>query len=170
MKAFTFRLEQALRWRQTQVNLQKSHVAAAAARLAEIAAALEARRSDLANAAAGIVDTPTGAALGSYAGFKEKSRARIGDLEAQALVAQRALALEMNRLTEASQRSRLLENLKQSGEDRWRREFDRELAAFADEAFLCRVHPRHTSAPHGKDTIKDGTDGRVAQVDRALAF
>ena len=138
MKAFTFRLEQALRWRETQVNLQKTRVAGAAGRLAEIAAALESRRVDLANAAVRIADGPTGAALASYAGFREKSRARIGDLEAQALVAQRTVTLEMNRLIEANQRSRLLENLKQTGEDRWRREFDRELAAFADEAFLCR--------------------------------
>jgi flagellar export protein FliJ len=139
MKAFTFRLEQALRWRRTQVDLQKSRVAGAAGRLAEIAASLETRRSDLAAAAARIAEGPTGAALASYAGFKEKSRTRIGDLEAQALAAQRALTLEMSRLTEAKQRSRLLENLKQTGQARWRRDFDRELAAFADEAFLCRM-------------------------------
>jgi hypothetical protein len=139
MKAFTFPLEQALRWRETQVNLRKSRVAGAAGRLAEIAAILEGRRTELANAAARIVDAPTGAALVSYAGFREKSRARIRDLEAQALVAQRTLTLEMNGLTEARQRSRLLENLKRTDQTRWRREFDRELATFADEAFLCRI-------------------------------
>ena len=142
MKAFTFRLEQALRWRQTQVNLQKSRVAGAAGRLAEIAAILETRRSELANAATRIVDAPTGAALASYAGFKEKSRARIADLETKALAAQRTVTLEMNLLTEANRRSRLLENLKQTGQDRWRREFDREIAAFADEAFLCRLQAK----------------------------
>jgi hypothetical protein len=139
MKAFTFPLEQALRWRETQVNLRKSRVAGAAGRLAEIAAILEARRTELANAAARIVDAPTGAALVSYSAFREKSRARIRDLEAQALVAQRTLTLEMNGLTEARQGSRLLENLKQTDQIRWRREFDRELATFADEAFLCRI-------------------------------
>jgi hypothetical protein len=138
MKAFAFRLEQALRWRETQASLRKTRVAGAAGRLALIAASLEARRVELANAAVGIADGPTGAALASYAGFREKSRATIGDLEAQALAAQRTLDLEMNRLMEANQKSRLLENLKRSGLDRWRREFDRELAAFADEAFLCR--------------------------------
>jgi hypothetical protein len=139
VKNFSFRLEQALRWRQTQVSLQKSRVAGAAGVVAEIAATLEVRRAELANAAARIAEGPTGAALVSYAGFKEKSRARIGELEAQALAAQRTLTVEMNRLTEAGQRSHLLENLKQAGETRWRREFDRELADFADEAFLCRL-------------------------------
>jgi flagellar export protein FliJ len=142
MKAFTFRLEQALRWRETQVGLQKLRVAAAAGRLAEIVATLEARRAEVTNAATRIVDGPTGAALASYAGFKQKSRARIGDLEAQALVAQRTLTLEMNRLLEADKRSRLLENLKRTDQDRWRREFDRELAVFSDEAFLSRIQSK----------------------------
>jgi flagellar export protein FliJ len=142
VKAFSFRLDQALRWRETQVNLQKSRVAVATGRLAEIAAALEARRAELASAAVRIVEEPTGAALASYAGFNQKSRARIGDLETQAIVAQRTVTLEMNRLIEANQRARLLENLKQTAQDRWRREFDRELAAFADEAFLCRIQAK----------------------------
>jgi len=142
MKAFTYRLEQVLRWRETQVNLRKSAVAVAAGRLAEIEAILEARKSELSNAAAGIVGGQTGSVLGSYAGFKEKSLARIRDSEAQALVAQRTLTLEMNRLIEAGQKLRLLENLKRTGEVRWRKEFDRELAAFADEAFLCRLQSR----------------------------
>jgi hypothetical protein len=142
MKSFTFRLEQALRWRETQVRLQKSRVAGAAGRLAEIAALLEARRSELANAATRIVDAPTGDALASYGGFREKSRARIRDLEAQALIARRALTLEMNSLIEANQRSRLLENLRRTDQARWRREFDRELAAFADEAFLSRIQSK----------------------------
>ena len=139
MKAYAFRLEQALRWRETQATLQKTRVAGAGGRLAEIVASLEARRVELANAAVRIADGPTGAALTSYAGFRKKSRARIGDLEVQALAAQRTLDLEMSCLMEANQRSRLLENLKRTGQDRWRREFDRELAAFADEAYLCRI-------------------------------
>ena len=145
MKAFTFRLEQTLRWRDTQVNLQKSHVAVAAGRLAEIEATLEARKAELSTAAARIVDRPTGGTLESYAGFKEKSRARIRDSEAQVLVAQRTLTLEMNRLIEARQKLRLFENLKRTGEVRWQKEFDRELAAFADEAFLCRLQANRRS-------------------------
>jgi len=142
MKAFTYRLEQVLRWRETQVNLRKSAVAVAAGRLAEIEAIWEARRAELSTAVAGIGGGPTGSVLGSYAGFKERSLARIRDSEAQALVAQRTLTLEMDRLIEAGQKLRLLENLKRTDQDRWRREFDRELAAFADEAFLCRLQSK----------------------------
>jgi|HubBroStandDraft_6_1064221.scaffolds.fasta_scaffold714156_1 hypothetical protein len=136
MNAFTFRLEQALRWRATQVNLGKTRAAAAAGRVAGIAAEIEARKSELLTAATRILDSPTGGALESYARFKEKSHARIRDLEGQALLAQRALTLEMNRLMEANQKLRLIENLKRATQARWRKEFDRELADFADEAFL----------------------------------
>lgn len=136
MKAFTFRLEQALRWRATQVNLGKTRAAAAAGRVAGINGEIEARRSELLTAANRILDSPTGGALESYAGFKEKSHARIRDLEGQALVAQRTLTLEMNRLMEANRKVRLLENFKRASQGRWRKEFDRELSDFADEAFL----------------------------------
>ena len=67
---------------------------------------------------------------------RNRSRTRIRDLEGRRPSPQRALALEMNRLVEANRKVRLVENLKQRDEGRWRREFERELAAFADEAFL----------------------------------
>jgi flagellar export protein FliJ len=142
VKAFGFRLEQVLRWRETQVNLQKPRVAVAAGRLQEIAATLEARRAELSAAASRIMEAPTGDALVSYAAFRERSNARILDGEAQALVAKRTLNIEMNRLVEANQKVRLLENLKRTAQGRWNREFDRELAAFADEAFLCRLQSK----------------------------
>jgi hypothetical protein len=142
MKAFAFRLEQALRWRETQVNLRKSVVAGAAGRLAEIVAIAESLKGELSSAAARIIDGPTGGSLESFAGFREKSLARIRDSEAQALIAQHTLTLEMNRLVEADRKLRLLENFKHAAHERWLGEFDRELAAFTDEAFLCRVHSK----------------------------
>jgi hypothetical protein len=139
MKAFAFRLEQALRWRATQVNLGKTRAAAAAGRVKAIEAELESQRSGLSTAAARILDWPTGGALESYARFKEKSHARIRDLEAQALAARRLLSIEMNRLIELNQKLRLIENFRHASQGRWRKEFDRELADFADEAFLGRI-------------------------------
>jgi hypothetical protein len=138
MKAFRFPLEPALRWRTSQVSLRKVRVAAASARLAEIEAMREARKAEMSTAAAGIAGGSTGAGLASYAAFREKARARVREAEAQAVVAQRTLALEMNGLLEARRQLRLFENLRRAGEVRWRQEFDREQAAFADEAFLFR--------------------------------
>ncbi|HEX4134891.1 MAG TPA: hypothetical protein VHY84_09800 [Bryobacteraceae bacterium] len=142
MKAFTFRLEQALRWRETQVNLRKARVAVAAARLTEIEALREARKTEMLTAAAGIVDGSTGAGLASYAGFREKARAAIRDAEARTVVAQRTLALEMSGLMEARRQLRLLEKLRHAAEIRWQQDFDRELSAFADEAFLSRMQSK----------------------------
>ncbi len=147
MKAFSFRLEQALRWRAAQVDLGKTRAAAAAGQLAGINAELEAQRSGLSTAAARILDGPTGGALESYARFKEKSHARIRNLEGGALAARQLLTLEMNRLIELNQKLRLIENFKHSSQGRWRKEFDRELADFADEAFLARIRS-------DKDTIE----------------
>jgi len=137
MKAFSFRLEPALRWRAALVDLGKTRAAAAASRVARIDAELESQRSGLSTAAR-ILDGSTGGALESYARFKEKSHARIRDLEGQAIAARRLLTLEMNRLIELNRKLRLLENFKHSSHGRWRKEFDRELADFADEVFLAR--------------------------------
>jgi hypothetical protein len=146
MRAFRFRLEQALRWRENQVNLQKSNVAGAAGQLAQIEARLEKQRSELTSATALLIEEPTGAVLESYAGYKEASRARIRDSEAQVLAAQRTLALERSRLVGADQKLRMLENLKCTGSGLWRKEFDRELAVFADEAFLGKIQSENRRA------------------------
>jgi hypothetical protein len=45
----------------------------------------------------------------------------------------------LNRLIEANQKLQLMENLKQTDRGLWCKEFDRDLAAFADAAFLSRI-------------------------------
>lgn len=136
MKTFSFRLEQMRQWRETQAQLQEARVATALAKLAEIRAAIEARRSELtAGRVSGNVD---GAELRAYAEFRQRMEARIRDLEGQAVAAQGAAAVEMGRLVEAGRKVKLIENLKRRARLAWTREFDRELNAFADEAFLNR--------------------------------
>jgi flagellar export protein FliJ len=136
LKAFTFRLDQALRWRETQLRVRQSRVAAAAGHAGGIQAMIDSWRAEAALGAQQIARSPTGTALASYAGFIDKSRLRIRGLETKLADARRALAAEMGHLLEAHRNLRLLENLKRTEESRWHREFDRELAAFADEAFL----------------------------------
>ena len=136
MKAFSFRLEQALRWRGTQVAAQQARVAGAAAQRSTIEALLKSARAEAAGGAADLIREPTGFPLSSYAAFSARSRARICQLEADLAAAERALAAERDLLVAANRKLRLIENLKQGAQQRWRHEFDRELAAFADEAFL----------------------------------
>jgi hypothetical protein len=139
MKAFTFRLEQALRWRGTQVAAQQSRVATAAAQRSAVEALLTSARAEAAGGAADIIDINRGSAgfpMSSYAAFIDRSRSRIRQLESNLAAAERALAVERDLLVAANRKLRLLENLKHDAQARWHGEFDRELSAFADEAFL----------------------------------
>jgi hypothetical protein len=138
VKAFHFPLDQALRWRETQVNLQKSRLGAAVAQLAAIENSLEAQKSALKNAATRLLDQPTGDALQSFAAFKTKTLSSIRVFELQAAAAKSTVTQEMGLLVEANRKVRLLENLKRAGQTRWQHDFDHELAVFADEAFLSR--------------------------------
>jgi flagellar export protein FliJ len=142
MKAFAFRLEQALRWRGEQASLQKSRLSAAVGRAAKMNAALESGKAEARSAAAAVKQSPDGAALSAYAGFAARSKARIHDLEKQTREAEGALAAEMSRLVEANRAVRLLEKLRHTEQDRWRRAFDREIETFAGEAFLHRLQSR----------------------------
>ncbi len=149
MKAFSFRLEQVLRWRATQVSLQKARVAGAAGQVSQLQTLLDLRQAELAAGSAEEIQDPTGAALESYGGFIERSRVRIQKAAEQLVTAQRALGVETDRLIEANRKLRLLEDLKQTGQEHWLKDHDRELAAFADEAFLGRIHLK---AQSGKRT------------------
>jgi flagellar export protein FliJ len=146
MKAFTFRLEQVLRWREMQVGLQQARAAEAAGHASQLRSSVDAQKAEAVAGAAQIAREATGVALASYARFVEASRARIQEAEARAAKAQRALALERDRLVEANRRLRLLEDLRKAGLGRWRKEHDRELTAFADEAFLGRIKSKMPSA------------------------
>lgn len=150
MKAFSFPLDHVLRWREVQVTLQESRLAAAAARLAEIRVSLEARNRELSAAAASIA-TQTSADFAAYADFRQRTRARIRDLESQIQVAQQSVTLETTHLVEANQKRKLIANLKDKAQAGWHHAFDRELSAFADEAFLNRLH---RPVPHVRPAVE----------------
>ena len=136
MKAFTFRLDRVLRWRATQVTLQQARVSAVLAGLGAAEKALEARKAGVRAGAGQIMQAATGATLHAYARFAAAAQRDIKNLEGQAALAGKAVAVEMNLLKEANRKMQLLENLRDARRDVWQKEFDRELAAFADEAFL----------------------------------
>jgi hypothetical protein len=145
MRPFVYRLEQALRWRETQVVIRKSALAAAARQVSSTEALLSSRKSEAATAAEEIVSQPTAAALAAYPAFSAKSRDSIRQLDHQRLNEQRTLAAETERLLEANRNLRLLENLRSKDLYRWQKEFDRELALFADEAFLSGLQSKRQS-------------------------
>src|SRR5437870_2848166 len=101
VKTFRFRLDQALRWRDSQVDLEKSRVSLAANRLAAIRTEIERRGTELKNSAALIATGGAGSSLQSWPAYASKSRRQIKQLEEGAREAERALAAQMQVLVEA---------------------------------------------------------------------
>jgi hypothetical protein len=139
MKAFSFRLEPVVRWREMQLGLQRGSAAAAMGKVSQLQALLDLRTAEGDAGSEQIRREPTGVVLASYARHVETSRARIREAADQLAAAQRAFAAEMDRLLDANKKLRLIEDLRQARHREWRIEHERELAAFADEAFLGRV-------------------------------
>jgi hypothetical protein len=72
----------------------------------------------------------------------DRSRRRIRALEEQLRQARKALTLQTQKMVEAHQKLRVLENLRRDEHAEWGKELDRETEAFAGEAFLARLQRR----------------------------
>lgn len=142
MKAFHFRLDQALRWRTTQLDLEKSRVSAAARRLASIREAIEATRVAVNQGAAELRAGADGLSLSAWGAYSDRSARRVRDLEKHAKEAEQSLAAQMQALLAASRGMKLLENLKNTEQRRWQSEFNRDLDAFAGESHLLRLQSK----------------------------
>jgi hypothetical protein len=149
MKAFRFRLDQALRWRAAQLDLEKARVAASAKRLAEIRSALAALRANLAGSACQIGPVSSGSALEILGAYTEKTRRQIGELETGAKRAEQDLAAQTRLMLEANRKLHLIESLRDTAQMRWNGEFTRELEAFAGEAFLGRLQSKKRARSSG---------------------
>jgi hypothetical protein len=149
VKAFQFRLDPALRWRATQLRLEREGVAQAAGHLAALQTELDARRSELRTGSAELV--PAGSAglaatFASWAAYADRCRRRIRALEDESREARKALALRTQNMVDVHRKLRVLENLKRRDEAGWERKSGREMEAFAGEAYLARlVRERRTA-------------------------
>ena len=142
MKAFRFRLDQALRWRATQVDIEKAAAASAASRLAGIREEAESLRQSLTGSALELASGATGESLKSWSAWRDRTRRRIVELEGKEQEARKALDDQMQRLLEANRKQRLLEKLREGEQARWQADFGRELEAFASEVFLGRLQSK----------------------------
>jgi hypothetical protein len=136
VKAFSFRLEQALRWRSAQSTLQEARVSAAGAVVARIQAQLDALQEQLRLSALQIRQTPTGEALNAHAEFNRHAERHIREFGKQLHDARRKLSAEMSLLIQARRRLQLIEDDKEVSRERWQKEFEKETADFADESHL----------------------------------
>jgi capsule polysaccharide export protein KpsE/RkpR len=146
MKAFQFRLDQALRWRATQADLAKAKVAAAAGHLSGLQAQLESQRIQVSGDARDVVTGAAGLSLETWAAYLKKARREMILIEKQIREAERNLGEQLRLVVEANRKVRLLENLKQSERTHWNAELDRELDTFSGEAFLVRYNRESSRA------------------------
>jgi len=145
LKAFHFRLQQALRWRTTQLDLAKTSVAAAAKKLQDIRSEIRICREDLEAGARQIQasDGTAGSFFVAWGAFTQRMTRRLPELENSAAQAEKALAVQLNLLVEANRKMRLLEKLRDGEKWRWQAAFDRELETFAGECSLFRLQLRN---------------------------
>lgn len=140
MKTFHFRLEQALRWRATQLDLEKSKLAGAVHQLARINEGIRSRDAERISGATQIAEGELpGEALTLWGAFTERSRREIAALQSKAREAETAVAAQTRVVVEADRRLRLLENLRAGAQKRWQADFNGELEAFAGESYLFRL-------------------------------
>jgi hypothetical protein len=138
VKVLRFRLDPALRWRDTQLRLEQERVAQIAARMTAIQAEMVATHGEL-RAGSAALPAAGSAAFGSWAAYVDRCRRRILSLEEQSRLAKQALALQTQKVVVAHQKLRVIENLKHDARVEWTRELERETDVFAEEAFLARV-------------------------------
>jgi flagellar export protein FliJ len=149
MKAFQFRLDQALRWRATQLDVEKSRTAVAAKRVADIRNALAKLRADLSNSSVQLGPVSNGSALEILSAYTERTRRHIGELEKGVQRAEQDLAAQTQLMLAANRKLHLIENLKRTAQAAWRDEFARELEAFAGETFLGRLQSKKRARSSG---------------------
>jgi hypothetical protein len=138
MKAFQFRLDPALRWRDTQLRMEQEAAARIATRIAALQSELNARHAELRSGSAELADAGT-AAFESWNAYVTRSKLRIRTINAQILEARKALIVQTQKISEARRKLRVLENLKENAYAQWTKDLDRETEAFAGEAFLAGI-------------------------------
>jgi len=156
MKAFRFRLGQALRWREQNVLVEKTLLAATGTRIAAVKNAQAALGTQLAAAARDLVATGGGVAFHAYEGFLRSSRCQVQILATQESAAKNEYAAAVSRLLESTRKVRLLESLRDADRQAWQRASDREMAGFADEAFLARHSSLSREETRRMETLNTG--------------
>jgi flagellar export protein FliJ len=146
MKAFHFRLERVLEWRQTEFELAEHRLreaAAALGRLDEESRRLSAGR-EAAERAVRTADSVDGADLVAHSGYLRRLRRDADALAARRVQLDRELAARQQRLIEARRRLRIIEKCRERRLVAWEAQLGREIEAFAGESYLARWNSRRS--------------------------
>ncbi len=137
MKAFHFRLDPALRWRNTHLRLEQETLSRISGHLVALQTEVMAKHTELRSGSTELAASGS-AAFASWSAYVDRSYRQIRKLEEQLQQGRKAQALQTRKMVEAHQKVRVLENLRKEEHAGWVRELNRETEAFAGEAFLAR--------------------------------
>ena len=139
MKAFHFQLDQVLKWRSSQVDVEKARLAAAVARISSLQQNVATLEAELVSEGASCSRGTTGDELSLWDAWYKRTRKQITDLHILIAEAEVALTATRHALVEADRRLKLLQNLRETRHRRWLADWSRELEAFAAESFLSKL-------------------------------
>jgi hypothetical protein len=150
MRAFSFRLEQARRWRGAQLVIQEGKVSVAGASVTRLEARLDNVTETIRSSAAVIREYPLGEVLAAHSDFCRQAGRQVRELQKQVSEARRVLSAEMAQLIQTRRRLQLIDDLKDSERSQWEKDLDKEVSDFVDESHLRKLQAARTRA-----TIKE---------------
>jgi len=140
MTRFHFRLQKVLEWREKQLELEEVRFKQSIAELAglekarsEITAAETGAETELRKSAA-----VSGQDLAALAGYRRFAQARLRQLAAARIEAEKRLAAQQKTMLEARRLCRLLESLKERRLADWQAALDKEVDELAAESHLAK--------------------------------
>jgi hypothetical protein len=147
MRHFRFRLERALEWRRTELELERAKFEQQMLEMTR----LDSERADI--EAAGIRSEIeartwrplTGSDLRALAAFRRYVIGKEKQIEARREEGRRKLESRKSAMIEARRRCELLERMKQRRREEWQAAADRELEQVAAESYLARFAQRGAS-------------------------
>jgi hypothetical protein len=135
MKAFQFRLQSVMEWREAILEKELLKLQALLEESRVLASRLEGIHRDM---SLHVEEATSGAELAAFGRYRDRLRREMQEVrEKQRLCLQR-LQLQREAFALANRNLKLLERLKEKRKEDWKREFDRELETLAGEAFLAR--------------------------------
>ncbi|HWZ29756.1 MAG TPA: hypothetical protein VNX18_00380 [Bryobacteraceae bacterium] len=149
MKKFSFPLGRVLDWRETQAIIEESKLERLYAELRVIDAneAALIRQRDESNRALLAAPATTGADLAALDTFRRFTAAEHVRLEQRRVDCSKRIAAQIQTLALKRREVRLLERLKARRFAAWNQEFNREIDAQADEAYLAKWSARSIRLP-----------------------
>jgi flagellar export protein FliJ len=131
MKAFRFRLDRVLDWRRTELDMEETRLKQLQAARAALARELEELKAAHENARRTLLTQPRvdGADLQILSGYNTAAKLACARLDERRRAADRAAAVQQQKLLEARRRLRLLESLKDRRLAEWKYEAERQTEA-----------------------------------------